>query len=50
MGAGAEEETPLLLLKEGVGARFLLVTSFAGPRKKYKAEHNKIDEYKHNTV
>lgn len=50
MGAGVLEATPLLLLKEGVDAKFLLVTSLAGPGKKYKSEHNKIGDYKHNTI
>lgn len=46
--AGVEEATPLLLPKEGVGARFLLATSLACPRKEYKDEYNKINEIEYN--
>lgn len=39
-----------VLLKKGVDARFLLETSLPGPRKKYKDDHNRMGEYKHNTI
>lgn len=40
MGVRVEETTLLILLKEGVSAKFPLATSLAWPGKKYKNEHN----------